>query len=65
MPKQKIKRWEVRSPLRYGSAIRSEHDTEAEARSEAERIEREEFGGGLGLQIHTRSRTIYINHPDD
>lgn len=60
-----VREWEVRTPLLYGSRSRSFHATEAMARAEAERLEREEFGGDVGLQIHTASRTIYVNHPED
>lgn len=56
------KSWEVREPLRYGSRHVSWHPTEGDARLAAETLAAKH---GVGLQIHTRSRVIYIDHPEE
>lgn len=55
--------WEVRAPLRWSSKHVAMRATEAEAREFAEFLAREEYGG-VGLQIHTAKRIIYIDHDD-
>lgn len=55
--------WDVRVPLRYGSKSVAVRPTEAAAREFAEFLAREQYDNA-GLQIHTRTRTIYIDHED-
>lgn len=55
--------WEVREPIRYGSRHVSFHETESEAREKAEQLLAAKYPGH-GLQIHTKRRTIYIDHED-
>ena len=57
-------RWEVRVPLRYGSKRVAYYADERTARNAAEQIEATRYPG-VGLQIHTNTRTIYVNHPED
>jgi hypothetical protein len=47
-------------PLVYGSQHKAFFATEDQARGYAERLSENEYGNS-GLQIHTKSRTIYIN----
>ena len=56
------KSWEVRTPLLYGSRHVSWHPTEGEARLAAETLAAK---AGVGLQIHTRSRVIYIDRQQE
>ena len=56
--------WELRTPLRYGSAHAGFYRTEQEARDEALKLIQHNYGD-VGLQIHTKKRVIYIDHSDE
>lgn len=63
-PSDLAQRWEVRAPLRHGSRLVGYYVSEEAARRAASEIEARHFPGA-GLQIHTKSRVVYINHTDD
>lgn len=56
--------WEVRTPLLYGSRSLAVCADETDAREFAEKWGREKIEGFAGLQIHTRTRTVYIEQED-
>ena len=57
-------RWEVRTPLAYGTEHYIYIYGAARAQAVADLISKKLFGDS-GLQIHTKSRIIYINDDDD
>lgn len=56
-------KWELRTPLRFGSAHAGYFATEKEARDEALKLIEHKYGD-VGLQIHTKKRIVYIDHSD-
>ena len=56
--------WDVRTPLLYGSRFLASYPSEAEARDYAERYGKAQVEGFDGLQIHTKTRTVFIVQDD-
>ena len=57
--------WDVRTPLRYGSKSVAKFPYETDAREFAERYGNARVEGFAGLQIHTKTRTVYIVQDDE
>ena len=56
--------WDVRTPLLYGSRTIATCPNEKDAREYAEQWGRDKIEGFAGLQIHTKTRTVYIVQDD-
>lgn len=56
--------WDVRTPLVYGSRSVAICPSEQDARAYAEEYGKAKVEGFAGLQIHTKTRTVYIVQDD-
>jgi hypothetical protein len=64
MSKKAQTNWDVRTPLLYGSRSVGEFPSEYDAREFAERYGAAKVEGFAGLQIHTKTQTVYIVQDD-
>ncbi|MFM7010212.1 MAG: hypothetical protein ACKO0Z_12925 [Betaproteobacteria bacterium] len=65
MAKPYQKNWDVRAPKRFGSKSVGVFPYECDARTFAEKYGEANVEGFAGLQIHTKTRTVYIVQDDD